>query len=1360
MQPMDARDGLIRSHAAKDGPIIVGIGASAGGVEALEQLFRLLPTDLKMAYVVVQHLSPNLVSLMPDIIACRTTMPVVEVSDNMPLEAGKVYVLPGGLDVMVTANTLNVQEQVETRGWNRPIDTFFRSLANEARSRAIGIVLSGGGDDGCHGVRDIQRAGGTVIVQSKADAKFDSMPNAAIASGAADTVIPVSEIPDVLQQYDEIRSHGDQVHDEEDLNISETEGKILNLLEEKYCVDFRDYKVGMVSRRMERRVTLTNSRSLEEYYQNVSSDTDELERLFADLLIGVTRFFRDPDAFESLQQKLLPALLDEAEKTGTLRVWVTSCSTGEEAYSIAILIDEMIRSQNRNITLNLFATDLNHRFIKVASEGFYPEEAVSNVDQERRKRYFNKVGNGYQISRDLKKKIVFACHNVIHDAPFTKMHLVCCRNFLIYLKPAAKRKVLSLLNFSLRDSGVLFLGSSESLADITRDYVAVDPTCRLFRKIRTGPLIANSLSSASTSGTTYQTLTGPLRPTDLLNIYDSLLGEYMPPGLLIDCNNQISHIFGAATRFLKFPEGRTPGDFTKLLPEVFQIAVASGLKRSRKDGKPCRFTGLSCETDLESGTYSIDIKPVNSPAGHLHLVTFEATQIPEIEVAPDTKSASLGDTSPDSTSQNIGDETDLAVISQLKQELLDTRDSLHMSIQDLKGANEEMQTSNEELLASNEELQSTNEELHSVNEELYTVNGEHQRKISELTELTDDMENLLDSIRVDTIFLDHDLKVRKFTLGIARTFRLIPQDVGRNIDSFNHELVHDDVVGLVKRVLATERAHEEEIRDKSGNWYLMRLLPYSSRGRVDGVLLTLIEISSIKETERRLEELSELVENSDDAIFRITADGVIRTWNHGAETLLTLPADEVLGRNIDVLAIDSHGKESMSEALEKILRREPVERIDLKAVRRGGEELDVQMTVSPIHNADGELDAASIVLRDVTSQKQAEAENINALKRRDQFLAMLSHELRNPISAIMNALAVLKKREERGENDQQARDIIFRHAMQLAKLLDDLLEVSRITHDKIQLNIEPVDVCSLAREVVECVQEQVKTKELNLTVDVAEQPLYINADPVRIVQAQTNLLVNATRYTPFSGNITYAIFERDGHAVMEVRDDGEGMTEDFQKKIFEVFVQAEQTLDRTQGGMGLGLPIVKMIVQAHDGEISAHSNGEGRGSIFSISIPLTELRPHTTMAKSMVNEMADGRVLLVEDNDGAREMLEEFLRHEGFDVKSVANGLDAVSEFLRLTPTVCIVDIGLPDLDGFEVARRIRAAEHSPEALIALTGYGQESDRAEVIEAGFDMHIVKPVDPNDLSSIIANHLTRASVRAPHGKMVAPARARV
>ena len=1297
-----------------------------------------MPDDTGMAFVAIQHLSPDFESLMPQILSRQTGMPVVKIEDGLEIQPNHVYVLPNRKLAELDGRHFKTQD-LDREKHAQSIDHFFKTLASSAGEDAIGIILSGTGSDGAKGVCEIHRHQGLVVVQSEESCKFNGMPRAAISTGFVDAVVRTEEMPATLKQFSEILGGQGRSRQAIFVESMDAETRIHRLIHQRFGLDFEQYKPGMVGRRVARRMAFEKQTEISEYLKLLESNEPALEDLYQDLLIGVTEFFRDPQAFGELQQRILPQLIDEVkDESGKLRVWVVPCATGEEAYSVAILIDELLGQRNLDLDVKIFATDVNSNFVDFAGKGIYPKDRVANVSQARLRKYFVEQDNGYAIIPRLRKQIVFASHNLLKDAPFTKLNLVCCRNLLIYFKPKAKKKVLSLFNFALSQLGVLFLGPSETTTELESAFQMIDPNWQLYRKARpvrfsdvglivgAAPNRKTRPSSDSNNDAAYS----------LLPVYDVLLNEFMPSGILVSSTNQILHLFGNASSFLCLKSGRPSEDVIEMLPPPFNLAVNNGLRRAKIEGKPASYSGLEFELDGELQIYKVVIRKLPGLTNEKFLISFERCS------APSTVSSSS------SGAQLVA--YDQAEVRNLSVELQETRESLHDTILKLQSANEDMQSTNEELIASNEELQSTNEELHSVNEELYTVNSEHQRKITELTEMTDDMDNLLDSLQVDTIFLDHELRIRKFTLGFANSFQLLPQDVGRKFASFNHGLRIEDLMGRIGQVLSANIPFETDVQNEDGHWYLMRILPYNAHGGIEGVLLTLIEISDIKKTEQRLAELSEIVEASDDAVFRVSVDGKIRTWNHGGRKMFLHESKNVIGKSVAIIGLDEQSEGDFNRTLEQIVGGRPVDPLDLKASRRNGEEFDVAATISPIYDQDNNLDGASVVLRDITSLKNASRQIREQVKLRDHFLAVLSHELRNPTAAIVNASAILDRDDSETQQRAKANEVIGRHSQQLAKIMDDLLHVARVTHNKINLDPQPVDLIATASQVIEAIESRVAEKNHSLKLDFPSQPLIVNVDETRVIQAQTNLLVNACKYTPAGGQIVYSIALHSDEVVIEVSDDGDGLSDELLKKIFEVFVQADETLDRSGGGMGLGLPLVKMIAEAHGGSISASSEGQGRGSVFQLRLPYEEselkvLQPEKTQSQKRSGSPANNsRILLVEDNDGAREMLAGYLRLDGINVVTARNGVDGIERFQEIAPRLCVVDIGLPDLNGFEFAKRARDLQ--PEIiLIALTGYGQDSDRIKVREAGFDLHLVKPIEPEQVASEIERLLEAAMV---------------
>ncbi|MEM6468291.1 MAG: CheR family methyltransferase [Planctomycetota bacterium] len=1325
-----------------DAPLchIVGIGASAGGLEALEELFSDADPAEPIAYVVIQHLSPDFKSLMDELLARRTRLAVHVIEDTMVVQPGTIYLLPPKKEAILSGGRLLLTDRARTEPVTFPIDHFLRSLAQDSGSRAVGVILSGTGTDGTRGILDIHGAGGLAITQR--DAKFDGMTSSANNTGVVGLNLDANQIiPAIVRRVSQTEFAKD-VENSQTVDLDPATVRILDRIHEEYGIDFNNYRVPTISRRIIRRLTLSKIETLESYASLVETDVGELDRLYRDLLIGVTSFFRDPDVFSVLADSIIPKLVDEAKHVGELRIWVAACATGEEAYSVAILVAEHLESIKSNLEFRIFASDVHEQSLEFAGHGLYDQHHVKGVSSERLNRFFVRQGDQYRISRSVRSRVVFTPHNVLTDAPFTRLDLVTCRNMLIYLVPQAQRKALSLFHFGLRQNGYLLLGGSESIGELEDEYLSIDAKSRIYMKHRELKLRLDVATTASRTVRREELKPVPAPGLNavgsgrmLMKTYDRLLDQFVPPSILIDCNRQIVHTFPGASRFLRFSAGRPTTDALLLLNPSLKSVIAPAL-RQLDGGSPA----VSCAdviADIDGTSVSLDVSvwrfESEDPESHI-LIQF-SNEKPADAVTAEALERS-----------NEGNSIELELI---ERELEETKANLQSTIEELQSTNEELQSTNEELTASNEELQSTNEELHSVNEELYTVNTEHQRKISELVELTNDMDNLLNSIDVHTLFLDLDLNIRRFTPGVATIFNLIPQDVGRRFNDFSNRLRYDKLDDQIQSVIENGRPTEAEVSDDKGVWHFLRIRPYVAPNGIDGVILTMVEITSLKVAQARLLELSEIVEHSDDAIIRVGLDGRIRTWNNGAVKLFGYEASEILGNNESMLAPDEH-MVNAADYLTRIQQVRVVDRIETVRRRKDGSTVHVALTISPIRNHNDEIDGASIIARDITKQKIASEKIRQAVLQRDQFLGTLSHELRNPFAAILNANSLLRSEKIDADTEEEARDVIENQLRHISHLLDDLLEVSRFTNGKLILQSEPLDLNDLVNDVIDCVQHKIAAANQSLQVNCVDHPVFVDGDRSRLQQAQVNLLVNACKYSGSHSTIWYSVSIDDGNAVISVRDEGQGISAELQPKIFEPFVQADQTIDRTQGGMGLGLPLVRAIAMAHGGTAEAHSAGPGCGSEFIVRLPLTDKRPK---AKIKSGEADPGRwsILLVEDNDGIRRMLARTLQLRGFHVDSAATGQKGLAILRDSPPQVAIVDIGLPDVDGYEFARRVRMdPQHNEVVLIAVTGYGRADDRKKALDSGFNLHLVKPVDPDELVSQISrcmqSHNDELSVR--------------
>jgi len=1312
---------------------VVGVGASAGGLEALEAFFQHMPADAGMAFVVVQHLSPDFKSLMDELLSRRTEIAIHRVEDGMAVEPNAIYLIPPKKEMIISGGRLLLTDKDPATGLSLPIDTFFRSLAQDCGERAVGIILSGTGSDGSRGIRAIHDAGGLVIAQSEDTAKFDGMPRSAVETGVVDLVLPPVAMAKALLDYIQHPIHGTKSGSSIGKLVSETGmNAVFSLLRAECGIDFSHYKPNTVLRRIDRRLQLNRSLDLDEYVEQLRNDPQERNSLYRDLLIGVTRFFRDPDLFERLKAEVIPELLAKVQPNDEIRTWVAGCATGEEAYSLAILFHEALAAANRPLNVKIFATDVHRASLDSASTGLYDEAALTEVSAERLDRYFAKQAAKYQVSPELRKMIVFAPHNIIKDAPFTKLDLISCRNLLIYLQTSAQKKALSLFHFGLKTGGVLVLGPSESPGEISDEFETLDGHWKVYRKRRDVRLPTDMRLPLSPLLPQLQAVGAALRSpkpafpdANLLKAYDELLGAYVPPSFLITPERELIHTFAGAGRYLRVPDGRPSSDLLDMVDHDLRLAISGALQRAAKESAPVGYGGVLRHSSGDEERLRVSVRPfaVRGTGETYFLISLEPEQRPRLLAEP------VGDL-------NVGAASELRLV-ELEDELRYTKENLQATVEEMETSNEELQATNEELVASNEELQSTNEELHSVNEELYTVNAEYQRKIAELTELTDDMDNLLRSTDVGTIFLDRDLLIRKFTPQIAHAFQLLPQDIGRRIDSFAHNILHDGLLDDVRRVLETAEPIERDVQDRRGEWYLLRVLPYRTKDKVEGVVVTLIAISRLKATEKELRRLSKVFMDGADPIIIEDLSGTIIDLNHEAERVYGWSRGELLGQPISTLIpADETSRLDALRNRNRCRTEDSVRNVESLRRDRAGNVSPVLLTLSLLNDETGDPAAIASIAKDITTQKAAEREAREAASRRDQFLAMLSHELRNPLGAMLNATRLFERAGSHEAALAKACSIIDRQSKQMARLLDDLLDVSRVTQGKIRIAKQVVNLVASAKEAVQVVQSLIDARNHTLELELPDHPVYVEGDPVRLLQVQENLLENAAKYTPRGGAIRLTIQERDGQAVILVRDNGIGIAPEMQAKIFDLFVQAPQIPADVEAGMGIGLTLVQSIVSLHEGQVTVRSQGPGLGSEFEVRLPITLKQPMEAAADELQPE-TNVSVVIVEDNADSREMLESLLKMDGYKVATAENGQQGYQTIVSQNPDVALVDLGLPGIDGYEIARRVRSElSDRPIRLIALTGYGRSVDRDAVFAAGFDEHLVKPVDPDDIVRIL------------------------
>jgi two-component system CheB/CheR fusion protein len=1328
--------------------LIVGVGASAGGLDPLERLFAAVPDPCGMAFVVLQHLSPDFESRMDELLGRQTTLTIHRVTDGIEVQPDAIYLIPPRKEMIISDGRLLLSDKEEGRAFSLPIDHFFRSLAHDMGRRAVGIVLSGAGSDGSRGIREIHESGGMVLCQTPETARFQSMPLSAQQSNVVDRFLKPDEMPHALAEY--ARDPGRRIDNHErEAPRGAAMDDVISLLRTQYGIDFAHYKPSTVTRRIERRVAMTNRSDLGSYAKALAADPEELNALYKDLLIGVTRFFRDPEAFEMLQTKVLPHVLGRVTPSEEIRVWSAACATGEEVYSLAILFHEALDAARRPINVRLFATDVHRSSIDKASAGLYDEEALSEVTPERRARYFVKDGDRYRVCKELRQMVVFAQHNLINDAPFTRVDLITCRNLLIYFQPMVQRKVLSLLHFGLKTGGMLLLGPSETPGEITDEFETVDSHWRLYSKRRDARLpdtrlpltiaMPNGATRSAAATTALSTSTRSWGGVPLMGLYDELLGRVMPPSLLVDEHYQLVQTFGGAESVLRVKAGRASTNVLDLVGDSIKTALLGALQHANKSRTTVRLAGIPVQTATGIEEYRLRVEPFGEALGQAHFLIQYESKGPTALARAEEAAVEVPEASRD-------------YVSALESELRFTKESLQATIEELETANEELQATNEELVASNEELQSTNEELHSVNEELYTVNVEHQRKITQLGEMTDDLDNLLHSIDVGVLFLDDKLCIRKYTAQVATVFRLLPQDVGRRFDAFAPTIQHPGLEDDVLQVSKTGQVVAREVTSRDGVIFLLRILPYRSTSAKSGVVLTLIDISALKRSEAHVRRLSSIVESSTDAITSEDLDGKIVSWNRSAEQMFGFSADEVRGREL-LLLMPAEQRKEWPAILHQAQRGEPHEPFETVRVRKDGSTVDVQIAVSPLHDEHDRIVGVSSIARDISQRRRDEMEIVRSLKMRDQFMATLSHELRNPLAALLHASTVLKDHHGDVETGQQALKIVERQCKHMARLLDDLLDVSRMRQVGVELRRQRVDLHTTIEAALERVRPLAESRKISIEICSTAGPIAVFGDPDRLQQIEVNLLTNAIKYSPENRRVWLHLDVEEGKAVLKVKDEGNGIQPDLLEKIFEPFVRAvedESHLHQPQmGGMGLGLAVVRSFVRAHGGEVHAHSEGLGKGSVVIVSLPLAQAGDQAAAAVRSVPDPQ--RLVLVEDQDDSRMLLQTILEDAGYTVCAAADGQAAVDLIERERPAIALVDIGLPVLNGYEVARRVRRLFGPNDIfLVALTGYGQQQDREAVMSAGFDQHIVKPIDAQSLLEVLQ---ARQKLRAIDLKLV-------
>ncbi|MFC0572735.1 CheR family methyltransferase [Paraburkholderia solisilvae] len=1318
---------------------IVAIGGSAGALHALAQFFAAASeVPHNVAFVVVVHLSPDSESHLAELLAGATSFAVSAIEDNAPIVGAHVYVIPPKVSVTVSQGVFKLTPAVGRPEVPMPIDRLFASLAADQHERAIGIVLTGANADGSAGLRAIKAEGGMVMAQDPETAEHSTMPRQAIATGLVDYVLPVEQMATALVDYIDgsknvILSESDAGGHSPDLE------PVLRALAAAGS-EFRGYKRGTLERRIARRMAVNRVSSLDAYCDILREHAEEAEALSLDMMIGVTEFFRDPEAWQMLSERVLASLLAEPEGDQPLRVWVPGCATGEEAYSMAMLLSEEIERRKVSRKFMIVASDVNRTALARARAGVYAPGVALPLGDARLQRFFHVHSDGYQVRQDLRETILFTPQNLIADPPFSRVDLISCRNLLIYLEPEAQQRVFELFHFSLNPKRYLFLGRSESTDPDSIQFEEISKAWRIYRR---SPAAASGIPghrfpARAVRREEFQPAgrTGARNKGYAELVNATLLAEQHAASILVNPAHQVLYISGAADEYLGQPAGEPTGNILDMAREGLRLKLRIALRRAVENDNTAPVSEIVSNGGAPAVRITVTRPFDTTHSGKALLVIF--VRLPVVD-----RPGSLAPTGADSD------------LWHLESELRTTQATLGSTIEELEESNSELRVSNEEILSMNEELRSANEELETskeelqaVNEQLNQVNSQLEQKVDELEALTGDVTNLLASTEIATLLLDQQGLIKRFTPSAGRTFGLAAADTGRAIADVLGAPLGDALMPDVEQVLSGATAYaEREIETPAGQWYVRRITPYvAAHGKpAAGAVLTWTDITHVKRSDERARHLAAVVQDSNDAVTVFDRDGRFLAWNRAATTIYGYSEAQALRMSVSDL-VPPGARQDHLDFIQQALHNEALHSYETQRVAKDGRVVDIWLTMSILRDDRGTLVGVVSTERDLTERSMSNAylrERAEQLaladRRKNEFLAMLGHELRNPLAALLSAADLLTSKAAGESKKTWAAEVVERQGKAMMHLVNEMLDITRITSGSIELNRQAVTLKAVVQSAIEVCQPIVDERRHSLSVLLPDEPVFLYADATRLSQVIENIVINAAKFTAPRGSITLRASVAADRLALSVKDNGRGIPPAMLGSLFDMFVQGPPSGGQRNSGLGVGLSVVRRLVELHGGSVRALSDGK-TGSEFIVDLPIGA-PPHATNggdAASPVTASAPARVLVIDDNTDAAAALAMLLAIRGHEVETRPDGMSGIAAVAHFKPTVVLLDIGLPDVDGYEVARQLRAsADGRDVTLVAVTGYGLPADRIRSAEAGFDHHLTKPVNPEELARLMS-----------------------